>query len=79
MCSAHAIDDLNALKEIAEQGNAEAQFSLGRMYTEGKGVPRDYAVAALWFRKAAKQGAIGAENSLGYMYENGEGIPENEM
>ena len=48
-----------ALKEwrpLAEQGNAEAQFQLGWMYTEGEGVPRDYVQAHLWFNLSAEQG-----------------------
>ena len=32
----------------AEQGNAEAQYRLGRMYQGGQGVPQDYAEDAKW-------------------------------
>ncbi|HIX40561.1 MAG TPA: SEL1-like repeat protein, partial [Candidatus Desulfovibrio intestinigallinarum] len=32
---------LSILKQLTEQGDADAQFRLGDMYKEGKGVPRD--------------------------------------
>ena len=44
------------VKPLAEQGDATAQFDLGFMYENGKGVPQDYAEATKWYRKAAAQG-----------------------
>ena len=38
------------------QGNAKAQFNLGGMYYEGKGLPTDYVLAHLWLTRAAEQG-----------------------
>jgi hypothetical protein len=32
----------------ADQGLAGAQFNLGIMYTEGKGVPQDHVLAHMW-------------------------------
>jgi len=43
-------------RKAAEQGNANAQAVLGEIYGSGIGVPRDYAQAAHWIRKAADQG-----------------------
>src|SRR5882724_3270144 len=40
----------------AEQGEADAQYSLGNSYRKGEGVPRDYAEAVRWYGKAAEQG-----------------------
>ncbi|MEP6880280.1 MAG: caspase family protein, partial [Nitrosospira sp.] len=40
----------------AEQGNADAQYNLGVIYRNGKGVPQDDAKAVEWYRKAAAQG-----------------------
>ena len=42
--------------KAAEQGNATAQFNLGAMYKNGRGVPQYYAQAAVWCRAAAEQG-----------------------
>ena len=47
---------LNLLRPLAEQGLAEAQINLGRMYRLGRGVPRDYAAAHMWFTLAIAQG-----------------------
>ena len=77
-CSVHATGDLEALKKAAEQGDVEAQISLGIMYTKGKGVPVDIAQTVYWFRKAAEQGDAKAQFSLGVMYALGEGVPEDD-
>lgn len=34
----------------AEQGHATAQFNLGLVYSEGRGVPQDYREAIRWNR-----------------------------
>jgi TPR repeat protein len=60
---------------LAEQGNAGAQFNLGWMYYQGKGVPEDRPEAAKWYRLAAEQGNAGAQFNVGRMYDNGEGVP----
>ena len=44
----------------AEQGNADAQFALGMMYTNGEGVLQNDAEAVRWYRRAA---ATGDENA----------------
>jgi hypothetical protein len=51
--------------ELAEQGNASAQFNLGVMYAEGQGVPQDYKQAEKWYTKAAEQGNASAQSNLG--------------
>jgi hypothetical protein len=64
-------DSVEAVKwyrKAAEQGIAEAQFNLGKMYNSGEGVPRDYVEAAKWYRKAAEQGIAEAQCLLGEMY-----------
>ena len=62
----------------AEQGDAEAQFSLGGMYSGGRGVPEDDVEAVKWYRKAAEQGEVLAQFQLGFMYYSGEGVPEDD-
>lgn len=52
-------------KKAAEQGNAEAQFFLGRSYFEGSGVEEDPQKAMEWLEKAAEQGNADAQNKLG--------------
>ena len=36
---------LQKWKPLADEGNAQAQLSLGTMYDKGQGVPQDYAEA----------------------------------
>ncbi|MCM1261549.1 MAG: sel1 repeat family protein [Butyrivibrio sp.] len=62
------------MKSYAEQGYAEAQYYLGLMYDDGKGVERNPAQAAEWYRKAAEQGIAAAQSNLGAMYETGDGV-----
>ena len=64
-------------RKAAEQGDANAQNSLGVMYYKGEGVPRDHQEAVKWYRKAAEQGHAGAQFNLGLMYHQGEGVPKN--
>jgi hypothetical protein len=40
----------------AEQGNAQAQGTLGYMYAAGLGVAQDYVLAHMWFDLSAQQG-----------------------
>ena len=68
---------LDLISPLAEQGNADAQFMLGRMYDSGHGVPKDYAAAVAWWRRAANQGNTQAQVNLGYMYRLGQGVPQD--
>ncbi|MGA8201693.1 MAG: hypothetical protein WB814_16620, partial [Candidatus Sulfotelmatobacter sp.] len=61
-------EDANVYRARAEQGDAEAQLKVARMYYYGKGVPQDYAEAARWCRKAADQDYAKAQYCLGYSY-----------
>jgi FOG: TPR repeat, SEL1 subfamily len=40
----------------AKQGDVDAQFILGFMYANGKGVSQNDMEAVKWFKKAAEQG-----------------------
>jgi TPR repeat protein len=43
----------------ADQGNAQAQYSLGLMFLIGQGVARDYVEAHMWFDLATSQSSGG--------------------
>ena len=43
-------------RKADEQGNAEAQYQLGRLYQLGEGVAKNDEKATDWFRKSAEQG-----------------------
>ena len=70
-------EDLDTLRERAEQGDAIAQFNLGVMYDNGRGVTQDYARAIAWYKKAAEQGNASAQFNLGLMYAKGRGVPQD--
>ena len=57
----------------AEKENELAQFSLGRMYRDGCGVPQDDAQAVEWWRRAADHQYSAAQWELGRFMEQGRG------
>ena len=61
----------------AEQGDAKAQYELGRMYDLGDGVQQDLVQAAEWYRKAAEQDNADAQHELGRMYKKGNGVQQD--
>ena len=64
-------------KLVAEQGDAFAQFKLGKFYHEGY-VEKNYSEAVKWYRKSAEQGHARAQNNLGVCYKNGQGVEKDE-
>ena len=68
---------VRALTTKAEQGDAEAQNSLGVMYENGNGVVQDDVEAVCWYRLAAAQGYASAQNNLGFMYDHGLGVEQD--
>ena len=63
----------------AQNGDANAQFELGRRYETGKDGLKDFVEAVRWYRKAATQGHATAQNNLGFSYANGNGVPKDEI
>lgn len=55
----------------AEQGDRNAQFNLGKLYFEGKGVEKDPAQAIAYYKHAAENNHILALNTLGALYRIG--------
>ena len=64
-------------RPLAEQGDSDAQYNLGIMYNDGRGVPQDYAEAVKWWHKAAEQDNVYAQVKLAAMYCSGEGVPQD--
>ena len=62
---------------LANQNDPEAQFLVGRMLYNGKGMPRNYTNAREWFTKAAKKKHPGALNNLGVLCRRGLGGKKN--
>jgi TPR repeat protein len=70
-------DNATAVLTLAEQGDAKAQYALGTMYRDGRGVAQDYAEALRWWGKAAELGVVDAQYALGNMYAGGSGIAQD--
>jgi len=78
------ITTVDPLLQKAYTGDPEAQYRIGRIYYEGKGIrydgkgiPHDYNKAIEYFLKSAKQGYAQAQNDLALIYLNGHGVVEN--
>ena len=60
-----------ALKQfttLAENGDANAQLFLGKMYMTGQGAPKDSEQALHWLKASAVQGNADAQFFVGAMY-----------
>ncbi|WON72889.1 caspase, EACC1-associated type [Nitrosospira sp. Is2] len=68
---------IHKYQKAAEEGNADAQNSLGSSYADGEGVPKDPAKAIGWYLKAAEQNNRYAQANLGWSYAHGEGVPKD--
>jgi hypothetical protein len=64
-------------KALAAEGDAVAQFELGRCYARGEGVDKNQIEAVGWFRKAAEQGVDEAQFNLAYRYYSGLGVAKD--
>lgn len=66
---------LKTFQSLAAQGHAGAQYSLGRLYADGQGVPQDYEKARQWYEQAAAQGYAEAQYNLGVLNFRGQDVP----
>lgn len=64
--------------EKAGQGDAYAQYEIGKIYDNGgDAVARDRAEANKWYLKAAEQGEAQAQYQLGFNYNYGRGMSKD--
>jgi TPR repeat protein len=69
---------LPRLRKLADQGNARAQFKLGKLYDDGQGVAQSDAGALKWYRLSAEQGEADAQDGLGVMHFVGQGMAKDD-
>ena len=62
---------LSGFLELASENHMKAQFYLGAMYREGKGVAQDYLKSLEWYQKAAEHGEPKAQHNVALFYQNG--------
>ena len=65
-------------RPLAEKGDAAAQYRLGTLYAEGKGVAQDDKEAFKWFQRAAEKGDASAQYNVGASYAAGVGVAKDE-
>lgn len=65
------------LRRGAELGNAKAQSDLSYLYTEGKGVARDYGLAAFWASLSVLGDEPGGLLRLGILTRHGYGVTKD--
>ena len=53
---------ITELRRRAGQGHAEAQFNLGTMYADGRGVLKDSVLAHMWLNVAGANGNAAARD-----------------
>ena len=61
---------LGFYQPIAEQGEPYAQLTMGEIYRDGAGVPKDPIQAYAWFYVAAQQGLDEAEENAAQLWED---------
>lgn len=69
--------DIASIRRHANEGDAESQFMLGRMYETGKQVEKDRTHAVTWYRNAASQGHRDAQYRLALSLIYGLGTEKN--
>lgn len=57
-----------AMRQVAEQGDPNAQITVGFFYEGGQGVPVNFDEAAIWYEKAAQAGAPRGAQVLGLLH-----------
>ena len=71
------IEKVEAIKSLAEQGEAKWQAVLATRYKYGWGVPKDRAKYLYWLNKAIDQDYIFAQLEMGEIYEVGDFVRQN--
>jgi TPR repeat protein len=69
--------ELELLHFRAEQGMPEDQHELGLRYLNGTGVPQDYRLAEMWFRRALNAQVPQAQTCLGDMFRLSQGVDKS--
>jgi hypothetical protein len=69
--------NLDELHQLAEQGDVQAQTTLGWAFAKGSGIEQDLFEAMKWFRKAAETGDRFGQWAVGFLYAKGLGVPQD--
>lgn len=65
--------------DAPERVNVSKETVKGDAYLTGRGVSRDYKLAAYWYEKGAGLGDPIAQNQIGYLYQVGLGVERDQV
>ena len=77
LCKTIAAQEFAAALAFAEDGNAQAQASIGTRFALGTGVTANMEEAVRWYRRAATAGYTNAQYNLGVCYLIGNGVAKD--
>lgn len=69
---------LDEIKDLARKGDKNAQYTLAKLYKEGKKINKDLNKYKNWLEEAAKNGSSDAMCELGDCYSNGLAVEKDE-
>jgi len=62
---------------LAKEGHMKAQYNVGILFDQGKGVVHDRAEAVRWWRRSAESGFQMAQHNLANAYISGDGVKQS--
>jgi uncharacterized protein len=65
-------------RPLADKGDPVAEYRIGTLYAEGRGVEQNDETALMWFLRAAKKGEPSAQYDVGASYMGGNGAKKDE-
>lgn len=69
--------DFSATLLLAQNGDTDAQYTLGGIYAKGQDTDKDVKRAAFWYLRAAMGDHADAQYQLGMLYEAGTGVAQS--
>lgn len=71
-------DELDKWMLRAYEGDRDAQFKVGVLFTNDQFDKPDYEQAVYWYKQAARQGHVLAQYNLGHQFLTGVGVAKND-
>jgi Sel1 repeat len=68
---------ISILSQLADKGDAVAEYKLAELYYRGIGAAQSAEKAALLYEAAAKQNIMPAQQNIAVMYLRGDGVPQD--
>ena len=72
-------DELDKWMLRAYEGDRDAQFKVGVLFTNDQFDRPDFEQAVYWYKQAARQGHVLAQYNLGHQYLTGVGVAKNDQ